>query len=91
MICAKCGRQAPADAIYCPHCAGGRRVADGEVIRGGIRGGLLGLAIGLLPALLLLYAYGPVRGVKGIAFALPVAAFTTGLIFGLVRAKRDWK
>ena len=91
MRCAKCGREAPADAIYCPHCAGDRRSRESEVIRGGVKGGLLGLAIGLLPALLLLSIYGFERGIKGIAFAVPFGAFITGLIIGLVKAKLDWK
>ncbi len=91
MICAKCRQEVPDDAIYCPHCTGERRSTEREVIQGGIRGALIGLAIGLLPALLLLAIYGPVRGIKAIAFAVPVAALTTGLIFGLVKAKRDWK
>jgi tetrahydromethanopterin S-methyltransferase subunit F len=91
MLCSKCGQEVPADAIYCPHCTGERQTTDSEVIRGGVRGGLLGLAIGLVPALLLLYIYGPERGIKAIAFAVPVATFTTGLIIGLVKAKRDWK
>ncbi|MCL2874822.1 MAG: zinc ribbon domain-containing protein [Betaproteobacteria bacterium] len=91
MLCAKCGQEAPDEAIYCPHCVGERRSTDREVIRGGVRGGLIGLFIGLLPALLLLYIYGPERGIKAIAFAVPVATFTTGLIIGLVKAKHDWK
>lgn len=91
MRCSKCGQEVPADAIYCPHCTGERRTTDSEVIRGGIKGGLLGLVVGLLPALLLLYIYGPERGIKAIAFAVPAATFTTGLIIGLVKAKRDWK
>lgn len=91
MQCSQCGQDVPADAIYCPHCTGERRTTDGEVIRGGVRGGLLGLVIGLIPALLLLYLYGAERGIKAIAFAVPVATFTTGLIVGLVKAKRDWK
>ncbi|KAB2926715.1 MAG: zinc ribbon domain-containing protein [Dechloromonas sp.] len=91
MQCSKCGQEVPADAIYCPHCTGERRTTDSEVIRGGIKGGLLGLVIGLLPALLLLYIYGAERGIKAIAFAVPAATFTTGLIIGLVKAKRDWK
>lgn len=91
MICAKCRQEVPADAIYCPHCAGERRTTDREVIRGGVRGGLIGLFIGLLPALLLLAIYGPVRGIKAIAFVVPAVTFTTGLIVGLVKAKHDWK
>ncbi|MDR2837911.1 MAG: hypothetical protein LBV49_04975 [Azonexus sp.] len=91
MRCAKCGREAPPEAIYCPHCAGERRTTDREVIRGGLKGGFLGLLLGLLPAALLLAIYGPVRGVKALAFVIPAATFTTGLIIGLVKAKRDWK
>lgn len=91
MICAKCRQEVPAGAIYCPHCAGERRTTDREVIRGGVRGGLIGLFIGLLPALLLLAIYGPVRGIKAIAFVVPAVTFTTGLIVGLVKAKHDWK
>jgi len=91
MQCAKCGQEVPADVIYCPHCTGERKTTDQEVIRGGIRGGLIGLFLGLLPALWLLYHFGAVRGIKGIAVAVPIATFTTGLIIGLVKAKRDWK
>jgi hypothetical protein len=61
------------------------------VIRGGIRGGAIGLFLGLLPALWLLYQFGAERGIKAIVFAVPVATFTTGLIIGMVKAKRDWK
>ncbi|MDR2186685.1 MAG: hypothetical protein LBE62_01370 [Azonexus sp.] len=91
MICAKCQRDAPPEAIYCPYCAGERRVTEREIIRGGVKGGLLGLLIGLLPAALLLALYGPVRGIKALAFIMPAITFTTGLIIGLVKAKRDWK
>ena len=54
-------------------------------------GGLIGLFLGLLPALLLLYIYGAERGIKAIALIVPVTTFTTGLIIGLVKAKREWK
>lgn len=91
MQCAKCGQEVPAEAIYCPYCAGAGKTTDQEVIRGGIKGGLIGLFLGLLPALVLLYIFGPVRGIKAIAFVLPVTTFTTGLIIGLVKAKREWK
>jgi hypothetical protein len=91
MKCSKCGQEVPADAIYCPRCTGERKTTDQEVIRGGVKGGLVGLFLGLLPALWLLYHFGAVRGIKGIAVAVPIAAFTTGLIIGLVKAKRDWK
>ena len=91
MQCTKCGREVPAEAIYCPHCAGERATTDREVLRGGLRGGAIGLLVGLLPVVYLLHTYGAERGIKAIAFALPVATFTTGLIIGLVKAKRDWK
>ena len=91
MQCSKCGQEVPADAIYCPHCTGERKTTDRDVIRGGIKGGLIGLLIGLLPALVLLYIYGAERGIKAIAFITPFITFTTGLIIGLVKAKRDWK
>lgn len=91
MKCAKCGQEVPADAIYCPHCTGDRKTTDKQVIQGGIRGGLIGLVIGLLPALWLLDYFGAVRGIKGIAFIVPGITFTTGLIIGLVKAKREWK
>ena len=91
MLCAKCGQEVPADAIYCPFCTGERKTTDREVILGGIKGGLLGLILGLLPALLLLYLYGAERGIKAIALIVPVIAFTTCMIIGLVKAKRDWK
>lgn len=91
MRCSKCGQEVPADAIYCPHCTGERKTTDREVIRGGIRGGLIGLLVGLVPALLILYLYGAERGIKAIALTVPIATFTTGLILGLVKAKRDWK
>jgi len=91
MQCSKCGQEVPADAIYCPHCTGDRKTTDRDVIRGGIRGGAIGLFLGLLPALWLLYQFGAERGIKAIVFAVPVATFTTGLIIGMVKAKRDWK
>ena len=91
MQCSKCGQEVPADAIYCPHCTGAGKTTDREVIRGGIRGGLIGLIIGMVPALLLLYIFGAERGIKGIVFVVPGLTFTTGLIFGLVKAKREWK
>jgi hypothetical protein len=91
MKCSKCGQEVPADAIYCPHCTGDRKTADGEVIRGGIRGGAIGLFLGMLPMAWLLFHFGAERGIKAIAFAVPIATFTTGLIIGLVKAKRDWK
>ena len=91
MKCSKCGRAVPEDAIYCPHCPGDRKTTDRDVIRGGVRGGLLGLLVGLLPALVLLYLLGAERGIKAIALTVPIGTFTTGLILGLVKAKRDWK
>jgi hypothetical protein len=91
MQCSQCGQEVPEDAIYCPHCTGDRKTSDREVIRGGIAGGLKGLFLGLLPMVWLLMHYGAERGIKAIAFAVPVATFTTGLIIGLVKAKRDWK
>ena len=91
MKCTKCGQEVPADAIYCPHCTGDGKTADSDVIRGGLKWGLAGLLLGLVPALLLLYIYGAERGIKAIAFTLPIGTFTTGLIIGLVKAKREWK
>ncbi|MBL8426125.1 MAG: zinc ribbon domain-containing protein [Dechloromonas sp.] len=91
MQCSKCGQEVPADAIYCPHCTGDRKTTDRDVIRGGIRGGAIGLFLGMLPAVWLLFQFGAERGIKAIAFIVPVATFTTGLIIGLVKAKRDWR
>jgi hypothetical protein len=91
MQCAKCGQEVPADAIYCPHCTGERKTSDRDVIRGGIRGGLIGLFLGLLPAAWLLFDFGAERGIKAIAFIVPAVSFVTGLIIGLVKAKREWK
>ena len=91
MQCSKCGQEVPADAIYGPHCTGDRKTTDRDVIRGGIRGGAIGLFLGMLPAVWLLFQFGAERGIKAIAFIVPVTTFTTGLIIGLVKAKRDWK
>ena len=91
MQCSKCGQEVPADAIYCPHCTGDRKTTDRDVIRGGIRRGAIGLFLGMLPAVWLLFQFGAERGIMAIAFIVPVATFTTGLIIGLVKAKRDWK
>ena len=91
MQCSKCGQKVPADAIYCPHCTGDRKTTDRDVIRGGIRGGAIGLFLGMLPTVWLLFQFGAERGIKAIAFIVPVITFTTGLIIGLVKAKRDWK
>ena len=91
MRCSKCGQDVPPDAIYCPHCIGDGKTTDRDVIRGGIKWGLVGLLLGLAPALLLLYIYGAERGIKAVAFIVPAVTFTTGLIIGLVKAKREWK
>lgn len=91
MQCSRCGQAVPEEAIYCPHCVGDRKVTQREVIAGGVRGGLIGLVAGLLPMLAMLHFYGTERGIKAIALTVPIATFTTGLIFGLVKAKRDWK
>lgn len=91
MRCAKCGQEVPADAIYCPHCTGERKTTDQEVIRGGIRGAAIGLFLGLLPTVWLLFHFGAERGIKAIAFIVPAVTFATGLIIGLVKAKREWK
>lgn len=88
MKCGKCGQEVPEGAIYCPFCTAGGGT-EKSIIRSGIKGGLIGLALGLIPAVALLFIYGPVRGVKGIAFAVPVFTFTTGLILGLAKAKRN--
>lgn len=91
MKCTKCGQDVPADAIYCPHCTGDGTTTDQEVIRGGIKGGLIGLFLGLLPAIWLIFHFGAERGIKAIAFTVPIATLATGLIIGLVKAKREWK
>lgn len=91
MQCGKCGKEVPEGAVYCPFCAGNRSTSQREVIVGGIKGALIGLALGLVPGVSVLVIYGPVRGVKAIAFAVPMATFITGLIIGMVRAKQDWK
>lgn len=91
MQCAKCGQEVPADAIYCPHCTGDRKTTDKQVMNGGIKGALIGFFMGLLPAIWLLNQYGAVRGIKAIAIILPLTGLATGLTFGLVRAKREWK
>ena len=91
MLCSKCGQEVPADAIYCPHCTGERKTTDRQVISGGIRGGMIGLLIGMLPAVWLLFDFGAERGIKAIAVIVPAVTFTTGLIIGLVKAKREWK
>ena len=91
MNCARCGRVAPDDAIYCPHCVAERKVSQAQVINGGLKGGAIGLALGLLFVTVLLGYYDLERGIKAIVLALPIATFTTGLIIGLVRAKTDWK
>ncbi len=91
MQCAKCGQDVPDDAIYCPHCAGSGQTSQRDVINGGLKGAAIGLAIGLLLVTVLLAFYDLERGIKAIVLALPIATFTTGLILGLVKAKRDWK
>ena len=91
MICAKCGREAPDDAIYCPHCVTDRKVSQAKVINGGLKGGAIGLALGLLLVTVLLGYYDLERGIKAIVLTVPIATFTTGLIIGLVKAKTDWK
>ncbi|WP_412481018.1 hypothetical protein [Azonexus sp. IMCC34839] len=91
MICDKCGREAPDDAIYCPHCVTDRKVSQLQVINGGLKGGAIGLALGLLLVTVLLGYYDLERGIKAIVLTVPIATFTTGLIIGLVKAKTDWK
>lgn len=91
MRCAKCGQEAPAEAIYCPNCAGNAKTTDREVINGGLKGGAIGLAVGLAFVTGLLSIYDLERGITAIVVTVPIATFTTGLIFGLVRAKREWK
>ncbi len=91
MICAKCGREAPDDAIYCPHCVAERKASQAQVINGGLKGGAIGLALGLLFVTVLLGYYDLERGIKAIVLTVPIGTFTTGLIIGLVKAKTDWK
>ncbi len=91
MICAKCGREAPDDAIYCPHCVVDRKVSQQQVINGGLKGGAIGLALGLVAVTVLLGYYDLERGIKAIVLTVPIGTFTTGLIIGLVKAKPDWK
>ena len=87
MQCAKCGLEVPADAIYCPHCTGDRKTTDAAVINGGVKGAAIGLAL----VTVLLANYDLERGIKAIVLALPIGTLATGLIIGLVRAKREWK
>ncbi|MDP3637982.1 MAG: zinc ribbon domain-containing protein [Azonexus sp.] len=91
MKCSKCGEEVPADAIYCPRCTGERETSDAEVKLGGVKGGTIGLAIGLAIVTVILNYYDLERGIKAIVLIVPVATFTTGLIIGLVKAKREWK
>ena len=91
MQCSKCGQEVPAAVTSCPHCPGDRKTWDRAVTRAGIRGGAIGLFLGMLPTVWLLFQFGAERGIKAIAFIVPVITFTTGLIIGLVKAKRDWK
>ena len=91
MQCTKCGQEVTEDAIYCPHCTGERRITDRQVINGGLKGGTIGLAIGLVLVTVLLSFHDLERGIKAIALTVPIGTFTTGLILGLVRARRDWK
>lgn len=91
MRCARCGMDAPEDAIYCPHCAGERKTSDGDVMRGGLKGGAIGLGIGLAIVTAVLAVYDLERGIKAIVLVVPIATLTTGLIIGLVKAKREWK
>ena len=91
MKCSQCGQEVAEDAIYCPHCTGERKTTDREVMRGGFIGGLKGLFLGLLPMIWMLTQLGAERGIKAIAFTVPIATFTTGFIIGLVKAKREWK
>ena len=91
MRCAKCGLEVPEDAIYCPHCIGKRTTSDGEVMRGGLKGGTIGLGIGLAIVTAVLALYDLERGIKAIVLIVPIGTFATGLIIGLVKAKREWK
>lgn len=91
MKCTKCGLDVPEGAIYCPNCAGDRKTTQREVINGGLKGGAIGLALGLVLVTVLLAFYDLERGIKAIVLIVPIATFTTGLIIGLVKAKRDWK
>ena len=91
MKCSKCGLDVPEDAIYCPHCTGDRKTRDIELYRGAAKGGALGLGIGLLLVTIMLSMYEMARGIAAIALILPIGTFTTGLIIGLVQAKREWK
>ncbi len=91
MNCAKCGQDVPENVVYCPHCTGERKATEAQVINGGVKGGAIGLALGLVLVTVLLVNYDLERGIKAIVLALPLGTFTTGLILGLVRAKRDWK
>ena len=54
-------------------------------------GAIVGSSFWAGAALGLLAYYGTVRGIKAIASAVPMATFITGLIIGMVKAKRDWK
>lgn len=81
--CTRCGQEAPDGAIYCPHCCGGDHLP--EAIRGGVRWGLIGLSLGLVVSVTVLSLYGFEKGIKAIAFAVPVGTFTTGLLMGLWR------
>ena len=92
MKCSKCGQEVPADAIYCPHWSGDRKTTDQEAILAGICCWAIGLFLGrsCQPSGVLFH-FGAERGIKAIAFIVPAVTFTTGLIIGLVKAKREWK
>lgn len=91
MKCARCGQEVSEDAIYCPHCTAGRATTQRDVVHGGLKGGAVGLVLGLALVTVLLLFFDLERGIKAIVLTVPIATFTTGLIIGLVKAKRDWK
>lgn len=89
MRCPKCGNDTPADALYCPHCAGSE--APEERLRrlraAGLRGALIGAAAGALGGALVWWLMGHQRGVPGIALSLVFAGVATGLVLGLARRR----
>lgn len=89
MKCHACGQEVPEEALYCPFCTAGDHVR--ETRRRALWGAAMGFLAGVLPGLMLLWIYGPLRGIKGIALVLPIAGLATGYVLGLVSTRKDEK
>ena len=88
VVCPGCERDVPNGAIYCPYCCG-KDGRSGALKRGAFIGGVCGLMVGGVLAAIWSSVVGPERATWGVTFGVAVAGMATGMIWGMLRQRRQ--